>query len=275
MNNIDYFIGDIVLYQGNLYKFINNHEAGIWTGTDVIDFNIIRDLKEEIIEADNATRQYLSLNLLVRRGNIELSSGKWYNLTLNNNNQWHIILNIEKYIGKPITVIPGDGVTLQYSGFLYSYNAYLAEKAAFVNGTSLNTEYPTDSIIPNGAKYLFLYITAPSSSYTLPKQITIDGRDIIDIEGRVTDIEGSDYITTSNKFGSFIKELYVDNLDEVSNFKIRGIKRNYNGSWQFTIRANSEDSEVTMCNYSFTSSEKEKETFVIILSPVKMELHIL
>lgn len=42
-----YYVGDVVNYQGKLYQFTSDHAAGMWTGTDVSDYNIKSDLEEK------------------------------------------------------------------------------------------------------------------------------------------------------------------------------------------------------------------------------------
>ena len=51
--SIVYSVGDVVNYNGRLYKFISNHAAGAWNGSDVEDYNIKSSLEEKNAKLTN------------------------------------------------------------------------------------------------------------------------------------------------------------------------------------------------------------------------------
>ena len=54
--NEAYLAGDIVNYQGKLYRFTSDHAAGTWTGTDVKGYNIKSDIEEKNEELTNVVK---------------------------------------------------------------------------------------------------------------------------------------------------------------------------------------------------------------------------
>lgn len=52
-NGINYSVGDYVFYNNQLYKFISNHSAGEWNGTDVVVATLSSELKNTTNDINN------------------------------------------------------------------------------------------------------------------------------------------------------------------------------------------------------------------------------
>ena len=49
--SVSYVVGDMVMYDGKLYKFIEAHPAGAWIGTDAVETNLFNEI-EEMVKSD-------------------------------------------------------------------------------------------------------------------------------------------------------------------------------------------------------------------------------
>ena len=49
--SVSYVVGDMVMYDGKLYKFIEAHPAGAWIGTDAVVTNLFNEI-EEMVKSD-------------------------------------------------------------------------------------------------------------------------------------------------------------------------------------------------------------------------------
>lgn len=54
-----YSAGDVVNYNGKLYKFTADHSAGAWTGTDVEETSIVKEITNTIQGVENETKEEL------------------------------------------------------------------------------------------------------------------------------------------------------------------------------------------------------------------------
>lgn len=138
---------------------------------DITDVKtLVNDNVEEL--RDEIERTANEIEVIVRRGNISSISGTWRNVDDNPNTYKNIFIPISLYVGKRITVIGNSGY--KYHAFLTSFERHQEDTPSYVSGTSLKGGYPTNSIIPEGAQYLYLSVSGEDGVVYLPTTVTID-----------------------------------------------------------------------------------------------------
>ena len=236
----------------------------------------LKERDDKLTELSVNTLQELSLDKVVLRGSLTLS-GTWSNVT---SNQYSLLINIEGYRGKKLTVTPTADLRNRLRAFLTEYSIPKNGESVLLSAeTSVTQSYPTDETIPNDAKYLYLCISSRKSiGYTIPS-IKVDGNSIF-IFDKIKDLQNSQQSTendlkslknsierntfiSNNNLGRFIYEMYVKNESALKRLFIKGIKRNTTGLWQFTIRGERTTGEIiTVYNFSSTSEDIENKGLI-------------
>lgn len=158
----DYVVGDCVIYNGELYRFVFNHEAGAWTGTDATKIMLATEIawiKNELQENGIIVPEYVNLTGWVTRAyiNTNKSVGTVVDLTpVESNNYAYIITPVKT--GELYKVSGSGGVNARLWAFVDA-DYKLVSKAQYTSGTHL------ENLIAPADGFLIVNTYTPSIDY--------------------------------------------------------------------------------------------------------------
>ncbi len=127
-----YFAGQYVIYQNELYTFLENHDAGAWTGTDVSSVNVADELDKihyNFAMPFNQDRDYAPGDYVVYNGTLykfrydHTAGDPWDNTELRDSTINDVIFDIQYWIA-PIFDMSDyylEGDMVFYEGELYIF----------------------------------------------------------------------------------------------------------------------------------------------------------
>lgn len=243
-----YSAGDVVNYNGKLYKFTADHAAGAWNENEVRSWSLKKDLTQ--------IKSSLHIN--------DFQSG-FYNMMNYGGYVNPTISSSESYVCKSLKVFKGDVIYMTLKGYnssgarIYAFTD-LNNKILDLAGNNVNLSNKRIDVNEEG----FLYINLLKKDVDSNSEILIQYKDTLltDLQGNITDLQGNNDIVNSEV--NIVKSNIVDvTIDD--NHKSHELKTEFEANQIITIYCKSEGIEYKAINGNIKFDDGSQKAISISL----------